>query len=222
MEEIKVDPISDAQSLFAEEMKSLEYVMTSAMEAVAPLDQPTIDEIMFREVFLPYFAGDEHPKYPNVTASHWLRISGNIFRTVDIINLQGEKILTVPPMLDREIIHLKDPLSISEDRPEGARGDRINHVWRTVTMLRQRSGVTAENYFLDAIQGRLVTSDAKEAILLHARRWNEIFEYYGREIPFPQLKALDEGQTLEKTETHTSTNKGVVDLSSLDYEDEMA
>lgn len=144
---------------------------------------PSIDETMFREVFLPFFARDEDRKYPQVHLGTWIRgVAGNQFQKVHIVNKDHQVILTVPPMYDREAMKTINP------RDRNLKG--MYHVVRTTLDLSKRSTHEAERYFTFNSKGRVFKDDIKIRKLRHAIEWNKIFEYFGREAPYKEAPRL--------------------------------
>lgn len=161
---------------------------------------PRIHDVMFREVFLPFFANDEDRKYPQVTLDMWIEsIAGNRFQKVYIVNDKGEVVATVPPVLDRDVIRPKDV------RPEDITPDHrsVEDIFKTTQMLGQRSPKVAENLFLQNMDGRMEVTGKRKRRLMHAHQWNVIYEYFGREKPF---KGVEEA--LEKI---SKAESGVVE-----------
>ena len=94
-------PVQEQAELLAQQSANEAYLafeemMPEFQAAMAKAEQeakPKVHYLMFREVFLPWFAGDENRKYPTVNITHWLSISGNVFQAVDIVDDAGNVIM---------------------------------------------------------------------------------------------------------------------------------
>lgn len=214
------------------EIGALESSINTDLKIYEERTVATIDEVMFREVFLPFFANDpvEERKYPTVDMSHWLSISRTVFHPVNIVSREGKVLFQVPPVKDRDAIHLYDPMG--EHREETGKEHRLSHVLATASMLKDRSYNTAEQMMTTEISGRVAVAGIRNRIIKHAHQWNEIFHYYGREIPFPDIEKVIESEDLELNKVETKEEVAKKEESSkapasagvagVDYEDELA
>lgn len=188
------------------------------------LMKPKIDTVMFREVFLPFFANDAEKKYPDVGIQHWLSIARHPFQVVDLVDQEGSIIAEVPPLKDRSVLVIKDPLGTKAE--ETGKHQRLYDVWATVSMLKDRSYNTAERLFAEQIAGRLAEVGTRELIIKHTHAWNTIYDYYGREMPFPDIeRLLDEITNPEAAKVSDKPKKQselVLESLAEEYDDELA
>lgn len=127
-------PVQEQAELLAQQSANEAYLafeemMPEFQAAMAKAEQeakPKVHYLMFREVFLPWFAGDENRKYPTVNITHWLSISGNVFQAVDIVDDAGNVIMEVPPYFDRDVLRITDPMGLHRD--ETGKEHRLLHV----------------------------------------------------------------------------------------------
>ena len=194
----------DLKNKLIEQLLAEQELVKPAVDALLNEPNPTVDYMLFGEVFLPYFARDENPKYPNVTPSLWLAVAKNHYNEVDIIGPNGEVVATVPPMYERDILEMVD---ISNTTEQGMRGQRMSQIMANTDLLAARSALEAERYMLHATAGKMRVRNRKERMLKRAKQWNDIFIKYGREPIFPELV---EDPTKAKPSTNT-TNTVVVE-----------
>lgn len=165
-------------------------------------ERPRLQEAIFFNVFLPYFAGvreevhyfkdDEyvtahekammawqhvlnHSQRPENQALNTRAVASWIYSEVDIINDQGEVVVTVPPLLRFEHI---DTLHKNPERKDiyaiVARSNIANRISSRHGDLTLRNGLT------EAVSG-LVNDNA---ITDNLKAWNVVFRHYGYpEIP---------------------------------------
>ena len=208
---------NEAYLAFEEMMPEFQAAMTKAEQEA----KPKVHYLMFREVFLPWFAGDENRKYPTVNITHWLSISGNVFQAVDIVDDAGNVIMEVPPYFDRDVLRITDPMGIHRD--ETGKEHRLLHVWHVVASLRDRAPNQADRILIEEIKDRLQAVGVEQKTIAYAERWNRIYEYYGRPIPFPDvdgvmeyLRTGDNTKLAKPTETTESSTTNSKDTSFTD------
>lgn len=229
-------PVQEQAELLAQQSANEAYLafeemMPEFQAAMAKAEQeakPKVHYLMFREVFLPWFAGDENRKYPTVNITHWLSISGNVFQAVDIVDDAGNVIMEVPPYFDRDVLRITDPMGIHRD--ETGKEHRLLHVWHVVASLRDRAPNQADRILIEEIKDRLQAVGVEQKTIAYAERWNRIYEYYGRPIPFPDvdgvmeyLRTGDNTKLAKPTETKESSttnnnNTSFTDDPNVDFD----
>lgn len=152
----------------------------SELRGLEDSSTPRMDEVMFREVFLPFFANDENPKY-QVNLNKYLEFTTSPFKELDIVDNHGNVLFTVPPLYDGESIRILDPTGEKENKT------RLLNVMSNANLLRNRSEAEAEKYVQANMVGRLAKVESKLKLFNYALRWNTIYSYYGREEPFPTI-----------------------------------
>lgn len=190
-ENVAVDP---AENWLHTELSELIKDIEEGVQAANQLTRPSVDARMFHDVFLPFFAGDAAPKYPNVSMQHWMRIAMNPFQEVDIVDVKGHVLATVPPLHDRTAIGPTDATG-----SEGVHRNRLMHVYSNVILLAGRSPKSAEAYFAEEIQGRMQKGIDKHPAIRYAQMWNRVYELFERELPYPAAEDFvldDEGRIL--------------------------
>ena len=149
------------------------------LEAVSSQDIRSIPERVFREVFLPMFAGKENLLYPASTRI-WANIAGGYFSQVNVVNEQNEILFTVPPLLN---INAVNPVS-SEEIP-------ISHVLETAKQYALIHPVQGSLYLEDQLTKRSLLMRAPNNVLEDIETWNKIFERYGYPI-ITEVKDLEQ------------------------------
>lgn len=177
---------NEAYMAFEEMMPEFQAAMAKASQEA----KPKVHYLMFREVFLPWFAGDSDKKYPSVNINHWLSISGNVFQAVDIVDDAGNVIMEVPPYFDRDVLRIVDPMGVHRD--ETGKDHRLLHVWHVVSALRHRAPNQADQILIEEMKDRLQAVGVEQKTIAYAEKWNRIYEYYGRPIPFPDVEGVME------------------------------
>lgn len=130
-------------------------------------DNPKIPEPVFRELFLPAFANpDKDTKIEKDNfLSHWIGLVGGPTTEVDLVNMKGDVILTVPPIFDSSVLN--------ESTTTAA---RIKSVFLNL----------AEDTFQQRALHEFQENSTKElnALLksdreVQVNRWAKVFEHYG-------------------------------------------
>lgn len=79
-------------------MMSTEIPIVRIANAIRSFENPKIPEEEFKRIWLPLFAGLSGP--PPI--ERWLYVAGSPFMEVDVISPIGEKLFTVPPLLNND------------------------------------------------------------------------------------------------------------------------
>lgn len=76
------------------------------------LPNPKIPENVFKELFYPYLIGDKESSDDNQVLAHWCGVVGSASQEVDIVNVKGDVLFTVPPVYDTSVIATTDKLPL--------------------------------------------------------------------------------------------------------------
>jgi len=185
---------------FDENKKSGDFIREINEQLEPALEDLTVrlEEVKFRFVFLPWFAGDTELQYfksdrygkaHDKAMGMWIGIAGSAFNPVDIVDDRtGEKLFTVPPLCDRQAI-----IPAALDAKTGS----IYNMVLTMQNLRNISGVHARHFFEQEVSKRLLGMFKPDNLLTYVRTWNEIFARYDRppllELPGDQPAHTAEG-----------------------------
>lgn len=122
-----------------------------------------IQEVIFRNYYLPCFAGFVNP--PN-WIMNWTQVAGNPMSEVSVVDEQGNELFRVPPLL-------ASSKAVLENR-DGSLRDIFN---RQELLKNSLSGNHTE-YVFQALDGK--TRELDQRIEMDApQRWNLIFQRYG-------------------------------------------
>lgn len=187
------NPADERNNRLAQEIENI----ANALGTVAKEDSARMPERNFREVFLPFFAGDEKLVYP-VTIAHWLHFAGSPYHEVQVIDLSGKVLFTVPPVYDRTAIN-----------PIVGEHSSIAHVVATTGQYARIHPIQGQNYLSKELTKRALVMKVPASVLRHAVVWNEIFNRYGR----PPLIALEDNPS----EAPVDAAKGTINDQD-DYE----
>lgn len=95
--DLKTQQVADAGTA---QFQALEAVLDKTLDALTP-DHARLEEHVFVNVFLPFFAKDDPLPYP-VGLEHWFGATkSDGFVPVDLIGKSGEIVLTLPPFFTR-------------------------------------------------------------------------------------------------------------------------
>ena len=70
----------------------------------SPIENNSMPEYIFKEHFLPKLCGDEIINDDDPIINEWLAISGGIGRSIDVVDANNKKVITVPPIHDVDVI----------------------------------------------------------------------------------------------------------------------
>ena len=150
--------------------------ISNDLSTVAATDTPNLQERIFVNVFLPFFAGDENLMYP-ADLNMWRNVAGSPYHAVNVIDPNGQVLFTVPPIFDRKSVNPVD----------GTRSS-LSHVLATTSQYAAIHPNQGALYLNHELTQRAVIMKVPSAVLQEVETWNAIFVRYGR----PPLKALEE------------------------------
>lgn len=148
--------------------------IVSDLNAATAGERPRFAERLFVGIFLPYFAGDKPLPYP-VDSSVWVaRVATNPFQEVDVVDIQGQVLFTVPAMFDRSAL---DP-----GRAAGSKDSLpVEHIVKSAQQLRYLHPLHGEAYLETKLTEKALIMRVPTNILHNLDVWNKIFVRYGRE-----------------------------------------
>lgn len=141
------------------------------LEYVAEEQLPRLPENIFRDWFLPVFAGQITDAADMRTRTReWLTVAGNPFHEVLIIDTNNHaiKLFRVPPLFDRTVVR-----SIVEGR------NTLGHIMRSAEQYARISPQAGRNYMVEQFKRFELFEDINEHRMKFAGRWNEILKRYG-------------------------------------------
>ncbi len=152
----------------------------NGINEVAPSDVVRLPEYHFTQVFLPFFAGDENTMY-KANLLTWVNMAGGPYRSVDVIDQNGNVLFRVPPVMDRSAIN---PV---KNRSIDIKGSSLSHVVATVSQLNQIHPTRGQEYLSKELTKRALVMRVPTNVASDLSTWNAIFTRYGR----PPIVAMD-------------------------------
>jgi len=146
------------------------------LSSIAVNDIPRLQERIFVNVFLPLFAGDENRIY-NATFETWISFAGSAYTNVDVIDVGGNVLFTVPPLFDRAVINPVNEFNTS-----------IAHVVTTAGQYARIHPKQGSRYLDSELTRRATIMKIPANILKNLEIWNSIFKRYNR----PEIMELDQ------------------------------
>lgn len=138
---------------------------------VADEELPRLPEQIFRDWFLPVFAGQvTEPDVVRTRLREWLSVAGNPFHEVMIIDTHDHsvRLFRVPPLFDRSVVR-----SIVQGR------NTLGHIMRSAEQYARISPQAGRNYMVEQFKRFEMFEDIAEHRMQFAGRWNEILARYG-------------------------------------------
>jgi hypothetical protein len=167
-------------------------------------DHNQIKEEDFVTVFLPFFAKDKDPEYPQVTVEHWIGASGDPLKPTDVINSRGEVIImqdgtrmTVPALYNRNALRT---MTAGRDGNNAATGQIIEEAKKYENMGESTVRQVMGKYLLQKAQAAKVPGQALATALM----WNKIMAHYGR----PPMYQIPNTPATPSLESSTSASLG--------------
>ena len=177
----KANPMSELEELSASLKDSEHNRLSSEISAIQEiLESPELNknnfipESVFKEEFLPFFKDfmsnkiDKKDVKNNTLMYKWLALAESPYKEVDVLNMKGEKIFSVPPLYNKDGVKL-EPLKTTPFSEIGMETEnRTGILWEDgENYLAQRLSALPKEAFLNPNE---VTDDIK--------RWEDIFKRY--------------------------------------------
>lgn len=165
--------------------------ISERMEIAADKGLVALSERIFVNVFLPLFAGDKELMYP-VTFNTWSSCAGGPCREVNVVDVSGKILFTVPPLFDRSTVNPTVESNVS-----------IAHVVLTAGQYTKIHPVQGVNYLNNELSKRAMLMQTPGNVITNLEIWNNIFIRYGRppiitvDIPSNKKDDDNKGDTLD-------------------------
>lgn len=155
------------------------------LEKAIATDHNQIKEADFTIVFLPFFAKDKNPQYPEVTIEHWIGATGDPLKPTDVINSRGEVItmqdgtrMTIPAVFNRNALRT---MTAGRDGNNAATGQILEEAKRYENMGENTVRQVMGKYLSQKAQAAKVSGQS----LATAQLWNKIMKHYDRPALYP-------------------------------------
>ena len=143
--------------------------MVAQLKEVESTDRARLSEYIFKNVFIPMFAGDKDLMY-QVTIENWIKVAGNPYKSVDIVDNNNKVLFTVPPPFNRDAIN---PVS-NDDVP-------LAHVVKSAQQYANIAPAQGLHYLNAELTKRALVMKTATHVMNNLEAWNAIFARYGRE-----------------------------------------
>jgi hypothetical protein len=147
-------------------------------------ERARVPESIFKESFLPFFAGQQSLQNAGNVIGTWIGIVGAPMAEAVVIDGAGNELFTVPPVLDSSAIDITRKQLRSFSEVSEMSELKESHI--------KNQGV---RYFLEQTgeMERTLIKPNSETISNNARRWQEIYARYG--VGVPQNVSKDKKET---------------------------
>lgn len=165
-----------ARATYGKEEGQANYINQVALDLkkIADENVARLPEDMFKEVFLPLFAGEtlKYPEQSNIAG--WIGIAGSAYKEVDIFDPKTNQVLfRCPPLFDYNGIN---PVRNASDRSQRPIAD-IVAMADQLANLHPNQGVA---FLTRELGKRALTMDSSAKLAQHVIRWNAVFARYNR------------------------------------------
>jgi hypothetical protein len=165
-----------ARVTYGKEEGQANYInqVAADLKEIADANVARLPEEMFREVFLPLFAGEplKYPEQSNIAG--WIGIAGSAYKEVDIFDPKTNQVLfRCPPLFDYNGIN---PVRNPQDRSQRPIAD-IVAMADQLANLHPNQGVA---FLTRELGKRALTMNTSKQLAQHFIRWNAVFARYGR------------------------------------------
>lgn len=181
-------------------------VLKKALTIIDSDDMNVIPNDLFVKYYLPLFSGEmqemDIPYKDEKIAKLielWIRLAGNPYRPVAIINEQNERIAIVPPLHDRNI------LPMSFDRPDR---QTMDSMMTEATNISRAFPDQAHQYLIGSLRKRFVDRFQDGANSPLKQQWIDLLTLYG--------KSPTNGVTLAGQATKSSGAVEDIDYNDID------
>ena len=128
-----------------------------------------LPENIFVYYFLPYFCGEKIIDKNSDIISKWIAIAGNPNKEVDIIDDEGNVVITIPALVDSSFIDFKN---LNKGQP-------IKNIIANYELHKNQLPVVGENYLRNTMDSRIESLTRNSNIQIENElRWINIFTRY--------------------------------------------
>ena len=173
-EEVK-PPVTDLRALMVQQRRDSDLAVINAAfdQLVDKKDRNKVPEDVFKQFFLPFFAGEaDINKSPEVLAN-WITIAGNGFREVEVVDNSGETVAIVPGV--------NSTLSLQTSNS----AINIHEAMRMVEIKGSQIPRRGQDYMIDVFQHKQsemfsATADSNSET---AAKWAKVFQRFNVNTP---------------------------------------
>lgn len=144
--------------------EALDFI--NEVDSIVHEDVVKVPEPVFRDIFLPVFKGEVKHNQRDFIA-HWMGIAGGPTSPVEVVDLKGDVIFTVPPIYDTE--------RVLTDRSKGkSYSSMFSLLAEDSRVFAQRAAVEFAAAAAERIEGQI--DNTKPSSI---QQWKIIFDHYG-------------------------------------------
>ncbi len=165
----RINRVMGSMTQFDEDEAS-DFIKGFVNEITEPVKN--IPENVFREIFLPVFAGlspDQENRIGDFTA-HWVGIVGSPTEPANIVNMQGDVLFKVPPIYDTSRMNQEGSVAGAESY-KSIFGNLVDGV--------VINPIVAVGEFGQAITKRLDAVIKHDEVPVDQNPWKPVFAFYG-------------------------------------------
>ena len=165
---------ANINEILTQELKyANEDVRRSHLALVDKQDRRELPEALFKELYLPYFAGQDNINSRPDLIEKWLNVAGTGFSEVNLINDSGEVIATVPGL--SSTLHLQVSTS----------SVNLSDACRQAEIVGSQIKSLGTRYFNSALLARekeLIDTIVPDSLESVKQKWNEVFQHFGIDV----------------------------------------
>lgn len=157
-----------ADALTKRDLNHEKAIINNIMDQIQD-EVKAIPEPVFRELFLPYFTGEKQMTAEQNAAQHWMGLVGSPTMPADVVNIKGEVLFTVPPLIDTSNLN-----TLNKDRRQGFASIFIN--FQEQAKLHANLGVQELSQGLARKTGEIMPEPGTPTSSQYS--WNGCLNYY--------------------------------------------
>lgn len=130
-----------------------------------------LPEEIFKERFLPTFAGEAPMVKDSAVIAEWIGVAGTAMNEVDIIDSKGNVLFTVPSIFDTNVLEITKRNA----------GESIADIYKEFNLRHNHIPIVADKYLAESLSGKLqeITKPVADGNP-NQKRWTEILGRYGK------------------------------------------
>lgn len=161
------------ETMIKELKEKEEFFAKSIIKGTSDLKN-RIPEDVFVHHFLKFFTGEETVKDNPEVISKWIGVAGTPMSEVEVMDVSGETIFTVPPLFDTSVINVT----------ERSRSRSLGEITGQYNLMQNNIQKVADDFVGEALDNKaneiLKPSDNYSD---NVAKWVNIFERYGKVFP---------------------------------------
>ena len=137
--------------------------------AVADVPPKNIPEPVFREIFMPFFLGEQIEHNQDDLLAHWIGLVGSASDPANVVDIQGNTLFQVPPVCDTSQIDVmsRDPSA-----------DNFNKVFENFADEMKVHPALGARYLAEQLSKKLDTNLHGAHAAPSKYSWKPVLEYY--------------------------------------------